>query len=79
LNEMDPDDVPAVNLPALNPRLLPVGETPYPAPLLRLAVDTAAGTPLILCDFASAGAGGNPYRTWLPASGAHPDHDGPYA
>jgi DUF1680 family protein len=79
LNEFDPEEVPAVHVERLNPRRLPTEEAPSPAPLLRLAVDTVVGKPLILCDFASAGAGGNPYRTWLPAEGADPSHEGPLA
>jgi DUF1680 family protein len=39
---------------------------PPPAPLLRLRCKTADGGTITLCDFASAGAAGNPYRSWLP-------------
>lgn len=65
LNTVDPDEVPALDLDRLNPRLLPVSDAPYPQPLLCVEVDTASGESLVLCDFARAGAGGNPYRTWL--------------
>ncbi len=66
LNSFDPDEVPSIDLDRLNARLLPV-QAPYPPPLLMLEVDTVAGQPLVLCDFASAGGAGNPYRSWLPA------------
>ena len=36
-----------------------------PRPLLVVAAETESGT-LFLCDYASAGVAGNPYRTWLP-------------
>ena len=36
------------------------------------------GSPLMLCDFASAGQAGNPYRSWLPAANADLAADGPF-
>jgi uncharacterized protein len=42
------------------------------APLLRLRFNTVEGKTITLCDFASAGAGGNPYVSWLPAPGLKP-------
>jgi DUF1680 family protein len=40
--------------------------------LMRLQFVTTDGGRIWLCDFASAGAGGNPYVSWLPASGMTP-------
>ena len=37
----------------------------WPAPWLLVESAAADGTPLRLCDFASAGAAGHAYRTWL--------------
>ena len=37
-----------------------------PAPDLIVQVRSITGHDLILCDFASAGSCGTPYRTWLP-------------
>jgi uncharacterized protein len=42
------------------------------APYMRLRFNTAEGKGITLCDFASAGAGGNPYVSWLPAPGYKP-------
>jgi hypothetical protein len=56
-------------LPALDPRR---GEPARvqarsPEPLLLLRFPTADGQTISLCDFASAGAAGNSYVSWLPA------------
>ncbi|MBI2939663.1 MAG: glycoside hydrolase family 127 protein [Chloroflexi bacterium] len=62
-NAVDPDD-----LPRLGPRnLTGTLATPRgrPAPILTVKLATE-GRDLYLCDFASAGAAGNPYVTWLP-------------
>jgi len=40
------------------------------SPLLVFRFPTADGKTLTLCDFASAGAAGNQYVSWLPATGA---------
>ena len=37
-----------------------------PAPMLLLKCKTRGGGAVTLCDFASAGAAGNLYRSWLP-------------
>ncbi|QEH32165.1 Non-reducing end beta-L-arabinofuranosidase [Aquisphaera giovannonii] len=42
-----------------------------PTPVLLVEASTTAG-PILLCDFASAGADGSPYRTWLRAEQAGP-------
>ena len=42
---------------------------PAPAPMLQVRCQTRDGGALTLCDFASAGAAGNTYRSWLPGEG----------
>jgi len=62
---MDPDDLPTVDPEALD--LTPVAWIgPAPAPWLLVRATAADGRDIDLCDFASAGATGSPYRTWLP-------------
>jgi len=39
-------------------------------PMLLFEVPGPNGTKVRLCDFASAGQGGSPYRSWLPVEGA---------
>jgi len=41
-------------------------------PWMLLEAPIPGGQPLKLCDFASAGANGGPYRSWLPATGLRP-------
>jgi len=41
-------------------------------PWLLVDVPIPGGQTLKLCDFASAGANGGPYRSWLPAAGLRP-------
>jgi DUF1680 family protein len=43
-----------------------------PQPLLLLRFPTTDGREVVLCDFASAGAAGNRYISWLPARGHKP-------
>jgi len=64
-NAMDPDDLPALDL--AHPEATPVpwrGGWPEPWLLVRLSAQDGRG--ITLCDFATAGAAGTPYRTWLP-------------
>ncbi len=72
----------AESLPALTPEMLRRApqtlerETAFlktqDAPLLLLRFADAQGNGITLCDFASAGMAGNPYRTWLPGKGFSP-------
>ena len=63
-NDCDPDDVPVLEAKKLRlHRVEWTGQAPAPELLLR-CTDTK-GRQLTLCDFASAGEGGSPYRTWL--------------
>ena len=40
--------------------------TPEPRPMLLAECKTRGGGTVTLCDFASAGAAGNDYISWLP-------------
>ena len=62
-NDMDPDDVPALDAEALDGRNIAwQGRMP---PILLQEFTAADGRTLCLCDFGSAGEGGTPYRSWL--------------
>lgn len=66
-NTMDPGDLPpldAANLPYTMEKT-----ADDPAPWLLLRFRAADGRELRLCDFASAGAAGTHYRSWLPMRG----------
>jgi DUF1680 family protein len=43
---------------------------PEPAPMVLVGVQDGSGRVMRLCDFASAGADGSAYATWLPLDGA---------
>jgi len=43
-----------------------------PTPIVLMRFATKKGDEITLCDFASAGAAGNPYVSWLPARGLRP-------
>lgn len=77
-NSFDEDALPLVNLARLGEaRLVPPQatfrrlETPL-RPWLAVEVPTADGRPLRLVDFASAGACGTRYHSWLPAQSPPP-------
>jgi DUF1680 family protein len=69
-----------VRLPVLDPRREESGDekaggrgaATATAPLVLLRFPTADGGTIALCDFASAGAAGNRYVSWLPARGLKP-------
>ncbi len=63
-NAMDPDDVPALSLAHL--RYAEEQKTGALSPLLLLRFTGVDGRARRLCDFASAGAAGTVYRSWLP-------------
>jgi uncharacterized protein len=64
LNALDPDEIAPISLDALGLEL--EDRDARPRPLLAVSLRTDGGR-LTLCDFASAGAAGNLYHTWLPA------------
>ncbi len=63
----DPTALPELDLSRASQPLAP--ESPAPRPLLLRRFATTNGDSITLCDFASAGAAGNQYASWLPASG----------
>ena len=67
-NQMDPDKIPMLNASGLIPEEVTSRE--WLPPLFLLQFKASAGLSLHLCDFASAGAGGGPYRSWLEVQGA---------
>lgn len=64
LNAIDPAEVPALNAVALQ------GDLVEAEAMVALDVAAADGRTLRLCDFASAGEGGSPYRSWLRVANA---------
>ena len=69
-NSVDPERVPGVDAKALEAEPTTTGRSIQPWVLLK--VKTADGKGIALCDFATAGAYGNYYRTWLPIHGVEP-------
>jgi DUF1680 family protein len=66
-NELDPDEIPALSARNLL-SLTPLTSDDAPAqPWVMYRVECEGARELFLCDFASAGAGGTPYRSWLPS------------
>lgn len=62
-NDMDPDDVPALDADELDGKSIAwPGRIP---PMLLLEFTATDGRILRLCDFGSAGEGGTPYLSWL--------------
>ena len=69
-NETDPAEIPQIDAKTLN---FEAGQTnQLIQPWMILTTKTSDGTQLALCDFASAGAYGNYYRTWLPSKNIAP-------
>lgn len=77
-SDLDVDSIPPLDALALEGRetsplpAVPGREDDPLAPWLRVRVPAAGGESVVLCDFASAGCRGTPYRSWLPARGAPP-------
>jgi hypothetical protein len=63
-NTMDPDEVPMLSLSHLH--YVEEQKKEWLPPLFLLRFATTDGRALRLCDFASAGAAGTVYRSWLP-------------
>jgi len=64
-NTIDVPDVPTLDLSCLQPAS--VRANCLFRPLVLMSVKAQDGTPVVLCDFATAGAHGTDYRAWLPA------------
>ena len=63
----DPNDVPEIDFDRAPIKVLP--DVPQPKPQILLRFKTKDGGFITLCDFATAGAAGNRYVTWLPGTG----------
>ena len=72
-NDVEPDAMPALDARRLDFR--PAPSPDWLPPTLLLELTAASGRSVRLCDFASAGDGGTPYRSWLPVE--HVDDSGP--
>jgi hypothetical protein len=69
-NPMDPEDVPELDARKLNPQFEKTDRRFQPWVLVK--VKATNGQDVTLCDFATAGAYGNHYRTWLPIKNVAP-------
>ena len=71
LNDMDPDDVPALDAAGLKgPLVRHTG--PPPEPIVLMEFTGIDGRKVRLCDFGSAGEAGCPYRSWLDIRNVQP-------
>lgn len=70
LNQMDPDQVPALDASYLCGRV--IDPDTWLPPTLLMEFTGAEGRRVRLCDFGSAGVGGSPYRSWLEVKGVKP-------
>jgi uncharacterized protein len=66
-NKMDPDNIPTLDASNLSGEL--VSWDGWIKPFMLIKFRAKDGRELFLCDFASAGASGTPYRSWLPIEG----------
>jgi uncharacterized protein len=62
-NDMDPDQIPPLNATSLAPKV--IQSTHWMPPMLLTEFVATDGRTVRLCDFASAGVAGSPYRSWL--------------
>ena len=69
-NSLDPSAVPELDAKTLKPELANTSRRFQPWVLIK--VKATNGQEIELCDFATAGAYGNFYRTWLPIRGLNP-------
>jgi uncharacterized protein len=67
-NDMDPDQIPPLNATLFAPKI--IQSTHWMPPMLLTEFPAADGRAVRLCDFASAGVGGSPYRSWLEVNNA---------
>lgn len=66
-NDMDPDNIPALSASGLEGEDLK--SSAWIPPMVLLGFKAGGGQSVQLCDFASAGVGGSPYRSWLEVEG----------
>lgn len=74
---LDPANLPKIDVKRLASSIKTIpttsnSESTLPSPILLCRIPTADGKQITLCDFASAGAAGNRYVSWLPAAGLKP-------
>lgn len=62
-NEMDPEQIPALDARSLDVKL--IQSNLFLPPTVLVEFRATDGRPVRVCDFASAGVGGSPYRSWL--------------
>lgn len=66
-------DAPTLDQTAMDYELLPCADPLWPPPWLLAQFTDTQGRPVVLCDYASAGATGAGFTTWLPMqNGAKP-------
>ncbi len=70
-NEYDPFDVPTLTAFQIR-QMQPITSEGDQASWVMFNVACEGTSDLLLCDFASAGYAGTPYRSWLPAAGFRP-------
>ncbi len=71
-NQVDPQALPELDAQAMNHR--PAAADNWLPPIVLLEFKAADGQIIRLCDFASAGADGSPYRSWLKVQKVAPTH-----
>jgi DUF1680 family protein len=69
-NSFDPEAVPALDAKVLRPEIVITSRAIQPWVLIK--VKAMNGQEIKICDFATAGAYGNYYRSWLPIRGIDP-------
>jgi len=69
-NSIDPDDIPTLDATSLSGEL--ISWDGWLQPWILVKFQGKDGRELFLCDFASAGASGTPYRSWLSVEGVSP-------
>jgi DUF1680 family protein len=69
-NTMDPDEIPVLD--AKNISIEPVSHSGWIQPFMLLKTQAKDGRDIFLCDYASAGVSGTPYRSWLRVDGLSP-------
>jgi len=66
-NEMDPDQIPVLEATGLTGKVVTCPD--WLPPMVLVEFEARDGRRLRLCDFARAGIGGGPYRSWLEVKG----------